>query len=93
MTDSCFSVFLMKMQVKMKYIGSRVFSWVMVLAVSLMMSCSEDTGSIGIPPANETLKTDIAFWDVYSSTMRLDSIRAYSTSSYLGSIYDPETNG
>lgn len=58
-----------------------------------MTSCTEDTGSIGIPPSNETLATSMAVYDVYSQSMKIDSIKAHSTSSYLGSVFDPETNG
>ena len=61
--------------------------------MSVFSSCTENTGSIGIPPYNETLNTSVAMWDVYSSSYKIDSIRANSISSYLGAIYDPETNG
>lgn len=61
--------------------------------MSVVSSCTEDTGSIGIPPSNETLNTSVAVWDVYSSSHKIDSIRANSIYSYLGSVYDPETNG
>lgn len=63
------------------------------LLMSVFSSCTENTGSIGIPPYNETLNTSVALWDVYSSSYKIDSIRANSISSYLGAIYDPETNG
>lgn len=60
---------------------------------SVMTSCTDGTGSIGIPPSNETLETSVAVWNVYSKSVKIDSIKAHSSSSYLGSIYDPETNG
>lgn len=69
------------------------YSVALVLLVASFVSCTEDTGNIGIPPSNEKLETNIAVWDVHSKSIKLDSIKAYSTSSYLGSIYDPETNG
>lgn len=62
-------------------------------AALLLVSCTEHTGSLGIPPANESLETSVAIYDVYSSSMKLDTIKARSIASYLGSIYDPETNG
>lgn len=63
------------------------------IAAMVMSSCTEDTGSIGIPPANETLETSTATYNVYSRSMKIDSIPARSSASYLGAIYDPETNG
>lgn len=66
---------------------------IFVLIAALAASCTDDTGSIGIPPSNETLETDMAVWNVYSRSVRIDSMQARSTASYLGSIYDPETNG
>ena len=65
----------------------------LVSAALLLVSCTEHTGSLGIPPANESLETSVAIYDVYSSSMKLDTIKARSIASYLGSIYDPETNG
>ena len=69
-----------------------LFVAAIIFSVSLG-SCTENTGNIGIPPSNETIKTSVEILDVYSSTIKLDSIEANSTASYLGSIYDPETNG
>lgn len=76
-----------------KNILNRLGSILLTALVFNIISCTEDTGSIGIPPSNETLETSVEVWNVYTKTMRIDSIKAHSTSSYLGSIYDPETNG
>lgn len=65
----------------------------MVMVAIVMSSCTEDTGSIGIPPANEILESSTAVFNVYSRSMKIDSIQARSAASYLGAIYDPETNG
>ncbi len=65
----------------------------MAIVAIVMASCTEDTGSIGIPPANETLESSTAILNVYSRSMKIDSIQARSAASYLGAIYDPETNG
>lgn len=65
----------------------------MAMVAMAMASCTEDTGSIGIPPANETLESSTAMLNVYSRSMKIDSIQARSAASYLGAIYDPETNG
>ena len=78
----------------MKNIGLySLCQFLLLVATSAMVSCTENTGSIGIPPSNEKLETKVATWHVYSKSHKIDSIRAYSTSSYLGAIYDPETNG
>lgn len=76
-----------------KSIYSSFCSFVVALSAIFITSCTEDTGSIGIPPSNETLATSMAVYDVYSQSMQIDSIKANSTSSYLGSVFDPETNG
>ena len=64
-----------------------------MVAILMMASCTEDTGSLGIPPSNETLESSTAILNVYSRSMKIDSIQARSAASYLGAIYDPETNG
>lgn len=76
-----------------KYTLSSFCSLALALSATFFSSCTENTGSIGIPPYNETLETSVAVWDVYSKSVKIDSIKARSASSYLGSIYDPETNG
>ncbi len=65
----------------------------MATIATLITSCTEDTGSLGLPPSNETLASSTATVNVYSSSMKIDSIEARSASSYIGAIYDPETNG
>ena len=72
---------------------SRLGSVVVAVSMAFAISCTEDTGTIGVPPSNESLETSMAVWDVYSRSVLIDSIKAHSSSSYLGSIYDPETNG
>lgn len=61
--------------------------------VASLCGCSEDTGALGVTSSNDALKTSVKICDVYSRTVRLDSIQARSTFTYLGSIYDPETKG
>ena len=77
---------------KFKYYIKSVAS-VLASVALLLTSCTDSTGNLGIPPANESLETSVAIYDVYSSSMKLDTIKARSVASYLGSIYDPETNG
>ncbi len=72
---------------------NRLVPFVLFLSVFFFFSCTEDTGSIGIPPSNEILKTGMEICNVYTESVQLDSIKANSSSSYLGAIYDPETNG
>ncbi len=65
----------------------------MAMVAVVISSCTENTGSMGIPPANETLESSTAMLNVYTRSVRIDSIQARSASSYLGALYDPETNG
>lgn len=93
MKVSCFSGLERGLEVKKLNILDRIGSLVVAVAMVFFVSCTENTGSIGIPPVNETLETSMAVCDVYTKSVKLDSIKAHSVSSYLGSIYDPETNG
>lgn len=74
--------------------NARVTLLLLLAVVALTQTnCSDTTGNMGIPPSNETLATSSKTCDVLTSTALLDSIQARSTFTYLGSIYDPETNG
>ena len=77
----------------LKYLKNSAIATALLLSVAYTTSCTSDTGIIGVPPSNETIKTSVKIFDVYSSTFKLDSVEARSSSSYLGAIYDPETNG
>lgn len=77
----------------LKYLKNSAIATALLLSVAYTTSCTSDTGIIGVPPSNETIKTSVEIFDVYSSTFKLDSVEARSSSSYLGAIYDPETNG
>ena len=78
---------------KRNNILGRIFPLTLALMGIMFFSCTEGTGSIGIPPSNEGLETSVASYNVYSQSLKIDSIKAHSSASYLGSIYDPETNG
>ncbi len=72
----------------------RQISFVFMAMVAIMMSsCTEDTGTIGIPPSNETLESSTDVFEVFSRSIKIDSIQSRSAASYLGALYDPETNG
>lgn len=72
---------------------NRIGCLMLILVMSVMAACTESTDGIGIPPSNEALDTDIKICNVYSTSVKVDSISSRSSASYLGSIYDPETNG
>ena len=64
----------------------------MVLLVSLSFAaCDEDTGSMGIITDNDAVASDIETFQIRSTTMAIDSVVANTTKSYLGQVFDPET--
>lgn len=56
-------------------------------------SCDEDTAFIGsqIMPGKDNVSTSQAEFNVYSKSVRIDSVLANTNDCYLGSIIDPET--
>ncbi len=62
-----------------------------VATAILLAACDEDTGSMGIISDNDAISSTTQTFQIYSSTSMLDSVVANTTKSYLGQIYDPET--
>lgn len=58
----------------------------------LISSCSQDTATLGIFPETDNITSTPGIFDVYTRTVLMDSVISNSTTSYLGSITDPETN-
>ena len=56
------------------------------------MSCSEDTGSLGVYPQQDAVTTSTATFGVLSSDMLNTIVPANSTACYLGKVIDPETD-
>lgn len=56
-------------------------------------SCDEDTAFIGseIMPGKDNVSTSQADFNVYSRSVKIDSVLANTNDCYLGSIIDPET--
>ena len=56
-------------------------------------SCDEDTAFIGseIMPGKDNVSTSQAEFNVYSRSIKIDSVLANTNDCYLGSIIDPET--
>ena len=75
----------------------KVFRYIMSpLLVGLALSiasCDEDTAFIGsqIMPGKDNVSTSQAEFNVYSKSVRIDSVLANTNDCYLGSIIDPET--
>ena len=75
----------------------KVFRYIMSpllagLALSFA-SCDEDTAFIGseIMPGKDNVSTSQAEFNVYSRSVKVDSVLANTNDCYLGSIVDPET--
>lgn len=64
-----------------------------VLAIALLLiSCDEDTGSLGVYPRQDGINTSTASFDVISSSIANNNVSANSTTCYLGKVIDPETD-
>ena len=58
----------------------------------LMISCTEDTGSLGVFPEQDAVSTSSTSFDVLSNDLLNAVVPASSTSCYLGRVIDPETD-
>ncbi|MBO7067426.1 MAG: DUF4270 domain-containing protein [Bacteroidaceae bacterium] len=58
----------------------------------LIVSCTEDTSTIGMFPETDGIANSYATFDIYTKSVLLDSVLYKSSQNYLGNIKDPETN-
>ena len=62
-----------------------------ILAIALLLiSCDEDTGTIGVYSGEDALSTTYDSFDVISYSIANNNVPASSTASYLGNVIDPE---
>lgn len=61
------------------------------LATLLIAGCDENTSTMGIPSKDEEVFPSYGTFLAYTHSEAMDSVLGNSTSSYLGSIDDPET--
>ena len=65
---------------------------VLLIAALFAAACSEDTGSLGLYEESDVILSAIENFTVTTRSLPLDSVVASSTKSYLGHVYDPETD-
>ena len=65
---------------------------VIITAIAFLISCSEDTGSLGVFPGQDAISTSTANYDVLSNDIMNAVAPANSTTCYLGKVIDPETD-
>ena len=70
----------------------QAWSAIILVIASLLISCSEDTGSLGVFPGQDAICTSTASFNVLSSDMLNAVVPANSTTCYLGKVIDPETD-
>ena len=70
----------------------QAWSAIILVIASLLISCSEDTGSLGVFPGQDAISTSTASFNVLSSDMLNAVVPANSTTCYLGKVIDPETD-
>lgn len=83
----------MKKNINITIVLKKIVFGLLTLVLLLVSACTDSTGGIGIPPSNEALDTDMETFNVFSRSEKIDSISSRSSASYLGSIYDMETEG
>lgn len=66
-------------------------SFPVLLAVAALVSCDEDTGTLGIYPDTDGLTHSHAIVNVTTRSIGLGAVRTASDINYLGDIIDPET--
>ena len=69
----------------------RLANIAVVATAILFAACDEDTGSMGIITDNDAITSTTATYQISSRTIALDSVVANTTKSYIGQVYDPET--
>lgn len=74
---------------KMKTKGA--LATLIALATLLIAGCDDNTSTMGIPSKDEEVFPSYGTFLAYTHSEAMDSVLGNSTSSYLGSIDDPET--
>lgn len=70
----------------------RAWPAIILLIGTLLASCSEDTGTLGIYPQQDAISTSTATFGILSSDVLNAVVPAGSAECYLGKVIDPETN-
>lgn len=70
----------------------QAWSAIILAFASLLVSCSEDTGSLGVYPQQDAIETSDGIYNVLSSSIANDIVPANSTACFVGKVIDPETD-
>ena len=60
--------------------------------IILLASCDDNTSSMGIFPESDEITCDDSTYYIQTRSVALDSVKANSTTCFLGNITDPETD-
>lgn len=63
-----------------------------VLTIAFLVSCSEDTDTLGVYPQQDAVSTSTASYGVLSGDLLNAVVPANSAACYLGKVIDPETD-
>ncbi len=66
-------------------------SFILLMAYAAA-SCDDNTSGIGIYPVTDGITNSTAVYQLTTRSVKMDSVVANSTTSYLGNIIDPETD-
>jgi len=66
-------------------------SGLLTLLIFLMMSCDDNTGSLGwdMMPADDVIKSSTKIYEVTTQSVKVDSVYARSSTGYIGRYTDP----
>ena len=64
----------------------------MLTTAFLLVSCDDNTGSLGVFQQENAISTSTALFDVLSNDLLNNDVPAHSTACYLGKVIDPETD-
>lgn len=58
----------------------------------LLISCDDNTGTLGLFPQQDAISTEESTFDILSNSIANNNVPASSTACYLGKVIDPETD-
>ena len=69
------------------------FIVLMLLSATAFLSCTDDTGNLGIYPSQDGVSTAKDSYHIFSRSVEMGAVVANNSNGYLGCVVDPETGG
>lgn len=68
------------------------YAGISLCAALMLISCADDTGSIGVPSDADIITSSVETFDFTTRSIELGAVAANSTSSYFGRVHDEATD-